>query len=135
MSATMTTGRVQLSCLGFEISKKKAPLSLLVTSRFIPAITEEFRDDLLLEVRASDEDVRKYVGGHILQLSNCVRKSNQLQELITSGIISAVDGMYAVSLSLLPRSRFDSATLGFFSLNFISIRWRAKQPSKPLKPH
>ena len=69
--------------------------NLLITSRHITNLTLEFREPLCLEIRASPEDVRKYVYGHMTQLTNCVRTNVGLQESIASSIVAAVDGMYA----------------------------------------
>ena len=69
--------------------------NLLVTSRHITNLTLEFPKPLCLEIRASPEDVRRYVCGHMKQLPNCVRTNVGLQESIISSIVAAVDGMYA----------------------------------------
>lgn len=67
---------------------------VFMTSRFIPEITEWFDKSLSLEIRASPEDVRRYVDGHILHLPSFVRRNPELQEEIQTGIAKAVDGMY-----------------------------------------
>ncbi|KAF3914132.1 hypothetical protein AA313_de0207640 [Arthrobotrys entomopaga] len=72
----------------------KVRTSLLVTSRFIPEIIREFNGSTFLEVRASNEDVHRYVGGHISQLRPFVRENEQLQAEIKTSISEAVDGMY-----------------------------------------
>ena len=69
--------------------------NLLITSRHIPNLTLEFPEPLCLEIRASPEDVRRYVYGHMTQLPNCVKTSMGLQESIASSVVAAVDGMYA----------------------------------------
>lgn len=71
-------------------------INLFATSRFIPDITEEFRRSVWLEIRASTEDVRRYLYGHMSQLTPCVITSQDLQEEITAAIINAVDGMYVL---------------------------------------
>ena len=75
--------------------------NLFATSRFIPEIEKEFKRDLLLEIRASDEDVRKYLGGHMFQLPSFVLNNLDLQEEIKTSIVNAVDGMYVSYASLL----------------------------------
>jgi hypothetical protein len=45
---------------------------LLFTSRFIPEVTEDFQSSPWLEVRASEEDVRRFVVGQISRLPNCI---------------------------------------------------------------
>ena len=68
-------------------------VSLMVTSRSIPEITQEFQDSLRLEIRASEEDVRKYLDGQMFRLASCVRRNIDLQEAIKESIVKAVDGM------------------------------------------
>ena len=69
-------------------------INLLVTTRAIPEITEGFSKDWMLEIRASKQDVQRYVEGHTNELPKFVRKDAALQEAISSGIVDAVDGMY-----------------------------------------
>ena len=69
--------------------------NLLITSRHITNLILEFPEPLCLEIRASSEDVRRYVYGHMTHLPNCVRTDMGLQESIASSIVAAVDGMYA----------------------------------------
>ena len=65
----------------------------MATSRLIPKITQEFAEDLTLEVRARDEDVKQYLEGQMQRLSRCVLRDSSLQELIKEEIIKTVDGM------------------------------------------
>jgi hypothetical protein len=71
--------------------------NLFMTSRFIPEITEKFQENTSLEIRASTEDMRKYLDGHISRLPGFVLRSVELQEEIKTGIIKAVGGMYVDS--------------------------------------
>ena len=71
--------------------------NIFATSRIIPEITEKFQGSISLEIRASEQDVRKYVNGQISHLPSFVRCNPDLQEKIKSGIVKAVDGMYVVS--------------------------------------
>ena len=71
--------------------------NLFATSRFIPEITDMFESSALLEIRASDQDVRRYLDSHISRLPKCVLNSSDLQEKIKAMIIKAVDGMYVSS--------------------------------------
>lgn len=70
--------------------------NLFTTSRFIPEIAKEFKAGTSLEIRASDEDVGRYINGHISELPSFVRKNPKLQEEIKTAIIKAVDGMYVI---------------------------------------
>jgi Cdc6-like AAA superfamily ATPase len=67
---------------------------LMFTSRFIPEITDEFQSELMLEVRASDKDVRRYVLGQSLRLPRCIQRSSELRQDVQDKIAEAVDGMY-----------------------------------------
>ena len=69
--------------------------NLLTTSRHITNLALDFQAPLCIEIRASPEDVRRYVCGHMTQLPNCVRTKEELQEEIVNSIVAAVDGMYA----------------------------------------
>jgi hypothetical protein len=72
-------------------------VSLFVTSRFIPEIIKEFKGSVSLEIRASNEDVQKYLDCHMLQLPSFVLGNSDLQEEIRTEIIKTVDGMYVLS--------------------------------------
>jgi hypothetical protein len=52
---------------------------------------------MLLEIRANNEDVQRYLDGHMSRLPSFVSRSSDLKEEIKSEIIKAVDGMYVSS--------------------------------------
>ena len=66
---------------------------LLFTSRFIPEVTEDFRLSPWLEVRASEEDVKRFVAGQIPRLPNCIQRDKELKSAVQIKIVEAVDGM------------------------------------------
>ena len=68
-------------------------VQLLFTSRFIPDITQKFQLNPILEVRASEEDVRRFVVGQILCLSNCIQRDKELKHAIQNKIVEAVNGI------------------------------------------
>ncbi|KAF3074427.1 Ankyrin repeat domain-containing protein 50 [Trichoderma lentiforme] len=72
-------------------------VKILATSRPIPEIVEEFETSTQLKVRASDEDIRRYVDGHLPSLPSFIRKSVELQEEVQTAIIKAVDGMFLLA--------------------------------------
>jgi Cdc6-like AAA superfamily ATPase len=84
----------------FEIFaiQAKSGANVFATSRFIPEITEKFKGGISLEIRASDEDVRQYLNGHMWQLPSFVSRSSELQEEIQTSIIQSVQGMYVTSI-------------------------------------
>jgi hypothetical protein len=74
----------------------KCGANLFATSRFIPEIKERFEGSISLEIRASNEDVRRYLNGHMSQLPGFVRRSQELQDKVKTEIVKAVGGMYVV---------------------------------------
>ena len=73
--------------------QRKTDLRLMVTSRFIPAIENEFRSMVRLEVRASDADVKRFVAGQMDRLPKCIQRDDKLQGFVQDKIVEAVDGM------------------------------------------
>lgn len=71
----------------------KTEANLFATSQFNPKIMKKFEASISMEIRADDENVRRYVAGHISDLPSFVSDSLELQEEIKAGIIKAVDGM------------------------------------------
>ena len=67
--------------------------NLLATSRFITEIVETFHGKPMLEIRASEEDVRGYLSGNISRFPGFVRRDPGLQEQIISGVVRAAEGM------------------------------------------
>jgi Cdc6-like AAA superfamily ATPase len=68
--------------------------NFFATSRFIPEIRENFEGGPSVEIRATEDDVRKYLDSRICSLPAFVRRNPDLQEEIKTEIIKAVDGMY-----------------------------------------
>jgi len=71
-------------------------VSLLVTSRDIASIAQEFEGSKCLEIRASEQDVRRYIEGRIPHESRLVKHVNgdqALQEEIVKKITENVKGM------------------------------------------
>jgi Cdc6-like AAA superfamily ATPase len=70
-------------------------VSLFVTSRGIPEIMKEFEGSICLEIRASDEDVLRYIDGRISRLLRSrISRYPDLQNTIRKELLKAVDGMY-----------------------------------------
>jgi Cdc6-like AAA superfamily ATPase len=77
----------------------KTGANLLATSRFIPETVKKFEGrSTRLEIRASDDDLRRYLDGHISRLPSFVSRSPDLQNQVKTAIINAVDGMYVLSM-------------------------------------
>ncbi|UPK95610.1 hypothetical protein LCI18_006545 [Fusarium solani-melongenae] len=71
--------------------------NVFATSRHIPAIEARFKGASTLEIRACDEDVRKYVDDNIDRLPGFVQENSGLREEIKDGIINAVDGIFLLA--------------------------------------
>ena len=67
--------------------------NLFATSRPILSIEKEFEKNSKLEIRASEQDVRRYLNGHMRLLPGFVTRSIKLQEEIKTAIIKAIEGM------------------------------------------
>lgn len=65
----------------------------MVTSRFNPDIADEFKKAIILEVRASADDIKRYVAGQLHRLPRCVQRTPVLQDLMQEKIAEAADGM------------------------------------------
>jgi Cdc6-like AAA superfamily ATPase len=73
----------------------KTGSSFFATSRHIFNILEEFkrRQSVVLEIYASNEDMRRYLDGHIHRVSSFVRETLEIEEKIKAAIIKAAGGM------------------------------------------
>jgi AAA domain/Heterokaryon incompatibility protein (HET) len=73
--------------------QSKGHLSFMATSRFIPEVMQQFNLSPMLEVRASDSDVKLFIAGQMYLLPEFVQRDSQLQTAIQDGISTAVEGM------------------------------------------
>ena len=71
----------------------KTGAKLFMTSRPIPDIEKQFKGCLSREILASDEDVQRYLEGHMSLLPTFVLSKPDLQDEIKTGIIRTVEGM------------------------------------------
>jgi hypothetical protein len=69
-------------------------MRLMYTSRDVPEVIEYFRSSPSLEIRASEEDVRRFVIDQLPQLYLPV--DEELEREIARMIVEAVDGMYVL---------------------------------------
>lgn len=69
-------------------------VNLFATSRFIPDITKNFKRDVSLEIYARNEDVERYLAGHMSRLPSFIFDHPELQNEIKTAISKAVNGMY-----------------------------------------
>lgn len=71
-------------------------INLLATSRKLPAIAQTFQEVKHFEIRASDDDVKKYIEGRIPRagfLSIHVSEDGTLKEEMVKAITKNIDGM------------------------------------------
>ena len=84
-----------------EIRKLPSNMHLLVTSRYITDIEDEFEKVARLEIRASNEDVKSYVEARIEeqpQLVCHVRADPTLRSAIVDTIVQKAGGMYVTTI-------------------------------------
>lgn len=65
--------------------------NIFTTSRFIPDIMDKFKGSREVEIRAHDEDVRKYLKSQIMQCGSALLKARY--EEVTTEITKVVQGM------------------------------------------
>jgi hypothetical protein len=63
----------------------------------LPEIVKEFKGSIALEIRASDEDVQRYLDGNMSDLRPFISGNFVLQEEIKAKIIRVAKGMYVLS--------------------------------------
>ena len=68
--------------------------NLFVTSRVVQEIAKLFNQSVSLEIQARNEDVQRYLDGHMSRLPLFVLSSPDLQFEIKTMISKAVNGMY-----------------------------------------
>jgi hypothetical protein len=77
--------------------KANCQASIFATSRTFPEIIEMFQESTQLEIKAREQDVRRYLDNHMSDLPWCVHRSSELQAEIRDEIVNAVQGMCVVS--------------------------------------
>ncbi len=84
--------------LNLHLLQQCRNINLMMTSRFTPSEFCVFQQDPLhLEIRASNQDVRRYVYGHMRDLTSSAQRSPKLQEAIVKSVVDAVDGMFLLA--------------------------------------
>ena len=92
-----STDRQQLLKEVFTL-QTQAQINIFATSRILPDIKLQFGECSSLEIRASKEDVERYLESQMHHLPTCVVKSPALQREVATEITKAVDGMYAAPI-------------------------------------
>lgn len=89
--------------------RDKSKVNIFATSRLIPEIMEKFEACKRMEIRATEDDVRRYVygqldGGNMEHLPSLIKHKPDLKDEIIKGISDAVDGMYVTNFIILQTS-------------------------------
>ncbi|EEU33889.1 uncharacterized protein NECHADRAFT_55600, partial [Fusarium vanettenii 77-13-4] len=77
--------------------QQESGVNIFVTSRPLPEITRDLKDGISLDIRAHEEDVRRYLDSELLVIKRFLRGNLALQEEIKTGIIISVDGMFLLA--------------------------------------
>ncbi|KAJ3532443.1 hypothetical protein NM208_g8432 [Fusarium decemcellulare] len=72
-------------------------VNLFATSRPLANISVRFTGSLSLPIFATQEDVERYLEGHLGNLRSWVKRNQQLQDTIKKGISEAVEGMFILA--------------------------------------
>ncbi|MCJ1282616.1 hypothetical protein MMC26_001941 [Xylographa opegraphella] len=78
----------------------KSGAQLMVTSRYLSVVEHDFKFSARLEVRASDEDVRKYVEARMTnerRMARHVRGDHTLSTKIVETLVESAQGMFLLS--------------------------------------
>jgi hypothetical protein len=101
--------------------------NIFATSRPSHVVTEEFKNSTVLEIRARDEDVRKYLDGRMAQLKRDVDWSAEFEEEIKVKIIGAAQGMYEDHYELTICTNFTRFLLVQLHFDSLIGEWSEKQ--------
>ncbi|KAH8816143.1 hypothetical protein F5884DRAFT_841856 [Xylogone sp. PMI_703] len=75
----------------------KTEANYFATSRIIPEIIKKFEGSMILEIRARDDDMRKYLDSRLSDIQGVIKNEPDLQEEVKTGIIQAVPGMFLLA--------------------------------------
>ncbi|CZR52360.1 related to 2-5A-dependent ribonuclease [Phialocephala subalpina] len=79
------------------LAQAKSRANVFATSRVLTEVTEKFEGSISLEIRANEEDVRRYLNGCMFRLPAFVGRSPDLQDEIKTGIVLLVKGMFLLA--------------------------------------
>ncbi|KAK4167279.1 ankyrin repeat-containing domain protein [Cladorrhinum sp. PSN259] len=77
--------------------QEKCRANLFATSRFITEIQDRFKGSISKEIRATGEDIQRYLDGYVPRLGKFVVERPELQKSVCDTIIEAVDGMFLLA--------------------------------------
>ena len=79
-----------------EVRSLLPDIRLMVTSRHIPSIENTFREDLRLEIRASDQDIKSFIESQTVQQDNLMsllEDHDDLRDSILTAVLGKANGM------------------------------------------
>lgn len=86
-------GRQKLLPARFKLQTERRG-NIFATSRFIPDITKDYTaKSTVIEIRATNEDVERYLDGRMSQLPSFVKGYLELQDEIKTEIVKVVSGI------------------------------------------
>ena len=74
-----------------QMLQARTKLSFMVTSR--KSLQQEFKNSLILEIRAQGTDIERYLDSRLGKLSSCVTNDDKLRQDVKAQIIQSSDGM------------------------------------------
>ncbi|KAB8976012.1 hypothetical protein FH972_026890 [Carpinus fangiana] len=77
--------------------QRDCQLQLFVTSRFIPEIMRRFEGTNSVEIRASSQDVQRYLEENVKNLAACVQEDVALRTDICTTIAESIEGMFLLA--------------------------------------
>ncbi|KAJ9133458.1 Ankyrin repeat domain-containing protein 50 [Pleurostoma richardsiae] len=80
----------------FEVQANSGA-NIFATSRLMPEVMDKFDGIAILEIRASEEDMRRYLDGHMFRLPRFVNENARLQEEIRKTIVRLAQGMFLLA--------------------------------------
>ncbi|KAI0449366.1 hypothetical protein F5B21DRAFT_494476 [Xylaria acuta] len=78
-------------------AQSNGKVSFMATSRDNPEIQDKFKGSAILEIRANNDDVERYLDDHMLALPAFIKDDFDLRQYIKTGISRAADGMFLLA--------------------------------------
>ncbi|KAF4914996.1 Ankyrin-3 [Colletotrichum fructicola] len=86
-----------ISALLNLLARTSTAVKIFTTSRFVPEIEKSFDKALKLEIKATNEDIHRYIQHRLPQIPVRLTETPGLQDRITGEISNVVDGMFLLA--------------------------------------
>ncbi|KAF0318128.1 ankyrin repeat protein [Colletotrichum asianum] len=86
-----------ISALLSLLARRLTVVKIFATSRFVPEIEKRFDKALKLEIKATNEDIHRYIQHRLPQIPVRLTETPGLQDRITGEISNVVDGMFLLA--------------------------------------